>query len=478
MDFDDFLRVWNAIAKKATEEGHGDGELQDVDALQRYAVMHERRTLQKILEKHYELKALEEYFIAEEVFDHSKSMEANWEDLNYEWTQQAPIFRDKNNIVEPPFEDDEEEIEKVDESFDEDSKEEDELREAIGIKELPKQKAAPEKTVRKETAPQQAAVAEAVREDAAHQQAAAPEEREREEALTRIDAISNRLAEFVAARRATRDFLKSRVDASNRKAVVERALELNSVKYELDRRVLSLRQDLEKLGEYLNHRDNRIFDKNGRKTLRRLQADIQANIDKGAALLPKIQTEINFLGERAIELKEPVGSGQSLKGAVNAFKAIQDKQLSFGRTGGHANEFNAVKEAVQALDDYPGKDDKMAVYNACYAYLSKHTADGSHIGGQKSEVGRLRKQAVVNLLQVLSQDADVKEELREVERDEPNRMRLNFGELEKSLAKKTSMQKVDNKYLLGTKRRAYAELKAEKQKAEAAREAAAVRRPR
>lgn len=62
---------------------------------------------------------------------------------------------DKNNIVEPPFEDDEEEIEKVDEAFDEDSKEEDELREAIGIKEPPKQKTAPEQAVREEAAPQQ-----------------------------------------------------------------------------------------------------------------------------------------------------------------------------------------------------------------------------------------------------------------------------------------------------------------------------------
>lgn len=93
MDFDDFLRVWNAIAKKATEEGHGDGELQDVDELQRYAVMHERRTLQKILEKHYQLKALEEYFIASEVFDRSMSMKDNWDELNSAWELQAPIFR-------------------------------------------------------------------------------------------------------------------------------------------------------------------------------------------------------------------------------------------------------------------------------------------------------------------------------------------------------------------------------------------------
>ncbi len=114
----------------------------------------------------------------------------------------------------------------------------------------------------------------------------------------------------------------------------------------------------------------------------------------------------------------------------------------------------------------------MVLYNACYTYLSKHTADGSHIGGQKSEVGRLRKQAVVNILQVLSNDAEVREALAEeqaeAERDEPNRIQLNFGELEKSLAKATKMQKVDNKHLVGTKRRAYAELKEEEKKEDAA----------
>lgn len=251
------------------------------------------------------------------------------------------------------------------------------------------------------------------------------------------------------------------------------------MKYELDQKVPSLRQDLEKIGDYLNHRDDRIFDKNGRKTLRKLQADIQTNLDKKADMEPKIVTEVNFLCERAKEIRSPIGSDQNFLEAVDAFKVIQDKRLSFGRTGGHANEFNAVKEAVQALDDnYQSTEDKMAVYNACYAYLSKHTADGSHIGGQKSEVGRLRKQAVVNLLQALSQEPDVKAELREVEKNEPNRMKLNFAELEKSLAKKTGMKKVDNKYLLGTKRKAYAELKAEQQRADAAAAEAAVRRPR
>lgn len=477
MDFEDFLREWNAIAQKLTKEGHGDGELQDAYDLQLYAANHRLQTLQQILEEHYEKKALEECFIAADVFDHRDSMEANWEELNSAWVMQLSIFLEKNNLELPPYED--EKIENVDESFYDDSKDEAEIRQVFGIKELPKQKAAPEKTVKKEAAPQRGAIAEAVREDAAHQQAVAPEEREREEALARIDAISNRLAEFVAARRATRDLLQSRVDVSSKQAAIGRAENLNKMKYELNQKVPSLRQDLEKLGEYLNHRDDRIFDKNGRKTLRKLQADIQTNLDKKADMEPKIVTEVERLCERARELRSPVGSDQNFLEAMHAFKAIQDKQLSFGRTGGHANEFNAIKEAVQALDDnYQSVEGKMAVYNACYAYLSKHTTDGSHIGGQKSEVGRLRKQAVVNLLQVLSREPDVKAELREVEKNEPNRMKLNFAELEKSLAKKTSMQKVDNKYLLGTKRRAYAELKAETQKAEAAREAAAVRRPR
>lgn len=474
MDLKTFLQVWNAIAQKATEEGHGDGKLQDVDELQRYAVMHKKQTLQQILEAHYERKALEDYFIAWKVFDQDDPMEDNWEELNDSWVYQIEMFQSENNLEAPPFEAEEEEIEKFENADAEDSKEEDELRKVIGIKELPKQKAAPEKTVRKEAAPQQV-----VRQEAAHRQAVAPEEREREEALTRIDAISNRLAEFVKARRATRDLLQSRVDASSKQAVIGRAENLNKMKYELNQKEPSLRQDLEKLGEYLNHRDDRIFDKNGRKTLRRLQADIQTNLDKKADLESKIVTEVELLCERARELRSPVGSDQNFLEAMYAFKAIQDKQLSFGRTGGHANEFNAIKEAVQALDDnYQSVEAKMAVYNACYAYLSKHTTDGSHIGGQKSEVGRLRKQAVVNLLQVLSREPDVKAELREVEKNEPNRMKLNFAELEKSLAKKTGMKKVDNKYLLGTKRKAYAELKAEQQRAEAAAAEAAVRRPR
>ena len=148
MDLKTFLQVWNAIAQKATEEGHGDGKLQDVDELQRYAVMHKKQTLQQILEAHYERKALEDYFIAWKVFDQDDPMEDNWEELNDSWVYQIEMFQSENNLEAPPFEAEEEEIEKFENADAEDSKEEDELRKVIGIKELPKQKAAPEKTVR------------------------------------------------------------------------------------------------------------------------------------------------------------------------------------------------------------------------------------------------------------------------------------------------------------------------------------------
>ncbi len=420
MDFEKFLRAWHDIVEQMKYRKQGDGELSGKYSLQEYAAMHEDKTLQQILEEHYEREALEYRLWDAGVFRSSWSSRKNWKELNDAWRRRMPTIRAEMK--------------------------------ARGV-EFPKQEAPVVENRRAQEHPVELPGS-------------------REEALDKIDEISNRLAEFVNKRREARDYLQSREDTSDQE-LYTRSSKLDGMQIALDKRATSLQTDLEKLGGYLNHRDDRIFDKNARKTLRKLQADIRTNLDKWAVLNPKIEKETDFIGDRCIEIREPVGTGHNLIKALEAFRVIQDKKLGWRRTGAHANEFNAIKEIVGTMDDfYPGIGDKMVLYNACYTYLSKHTADGSHIGGQKSEVGRLRKQAVVNILQVLSNDAEVREALAEeqaeAERDEPNRIQLNFGELEKSLAKATKMQKVDNKYLVGTKRRAYAELKEEKKKEDAA----------
>lgn len=293
------------------------------------------------------------------------------------------------------------------------------------------------------------------------------------ETVRNLQLMSEGIEDFANTRRDIRAFLRSRADVSTVDAVSEREDALNQKWRSLNRKADDLETMSARIETYLRAaaENPELFNRNDQKTLRRLREDIQDNLAKRNTLNEQIEKESSRLSERGSELYAPVGSGETLFEAVNSFKAIQDKELSFWRSGGHSNEFNAIKKAVREFEVNPYSTEKWNLYKACDTYLRAHTQDGRNIGGQGSEVGRLRKQAVVNLLQILSKDESLTSKLREAEAADPGRVKLNFAELEKSLASKSDA-KVNNKYLTGAKKKAYAELKAEKENANIGRQRA------
>ncbi len=170
----------------------------------------------------------------------------------------------------------------------------------------------------------------------------------------------------------------------------------------------------------------------------------------------------------------------ALPEALEDFAAIQDRKLSWGMKGNNADKFEAIKKSVAEYNDPDSsKNDyekRKALYETCENYLRAHTSDGKSIDGQNTDVGRFRKQAVVEILQALEQYDDVnqmKEELeaaaqtkRQSEGKKPKeRVKLSYKDLEMSLAKEShDKSKINKKDRDSIARKAYAELKAEKNK--------------
>ncbi len=285
-----------------------------------------------------------------------------------------------------------------------------------------------------------------------------------QEALNRIREMSERLARDKNDRKAAGAYLKSRIPLLDSEVSVKRQIDAIQHKREQLEELRNRAFDTQiEISNYLEQKNDQIFGKKDRSALRDFRKDIQTELRKIRDLDRKMHAELTALTDRYEELRNPVGSNQSFGEAVEAFEAIQDRKLSWGRTGGHARQFDAIKEAVRewrtphSVGDDAEK--KMNVYKACEAYLREHANDGKKIGGQGSEVGRLRKQAVVNLLQVLSKDPGLQESLVEYEDKQPARVKMNFAELEKSLAKASDAKVKLSKYEKGTQKKAYAELK-------------------
>lgn len=102
--------------------------------------------------------------------------------------------------------------------------------------------------------------------------------------------------------------------------------------------------------------------------------------------------------------------GTDLETAFVSFEAAAAEKLKV--MSGHAQEFGRIQEAVAAYQQAGFAGEKKCagdLYRACREYLNAHTADGDaqyEIGGQGTDAGRLRKQAVVRLLEIMEKKAE------------------------------------------------------------------------
>ncbi len=102
--------------------------------------------------------------------------------------------------------------------------------------------------------------------------------------------------------------------------------------------------------------------------------------------------------------------GADLQDALISFEAAAAEKLKV--SSGHAQEFGRIKETVAAYKKSDFSTEKQCaadLYCACREYLNAHTGDGDaqyEIGGQGTDTGRLRKQAVVKLLEVMEKKAE------------------------------------------------------------------------
>ncbi len=166
-----------------------------------------------------------------------------------------------------------------------------------------------------------------------------------------------------------------------------------------------------------------------------------------------------------------------LKDAMTAFEAAAAEKLYV--TSGHAEIFHNISIAVseyQKATSATESDCAANLYKACREYLHAHTDNGvsqEEIGGQGTQTGRVRKAAVVRLLEVMEQRAknerkefvDAMESYSQYFRDHNSNIvcpELDFDMLKRSLAEHSKAEiGGDNKDLSKeqlTDMQAYAEL--------------------
>ena len=139
--------------------------------------------------------------------------------------------------------------------------------------------------------------------------------------------------------------------------------------------------------------------------------------------------------------------------------------------GGHPTEFGNVRALVaayQAPDNANRNETVRRLYSACRVYMDKHTDNSrtqENIGGQKTIGGRLRKQAIVQILRIMSEQqdnplfADLESVYQNVcQQENRDMVPLELDRMESSLASgsKAAMPR-DRRY--SPREKAYAELK-------------------
>ena len=158
-----------------------------------------------------------------------------------------------------------------------------------------------------------------------------------------------------------------------------------------------------------------------------------------------------------------------LTDALKEFEVAANAHIWGG--GGHPTEFGNVRALVaayQAPDNANRNETVRQLYSACRVYMDKHTDNSrtqENIGGQKTIGGRLRKQAIVQILRVMSEQqddplfADLESVYQNVcQQENRNMVPLELDGMENSLAagSKAAMPR-DRRY--SPREKAYAELK-------------------
>lgn len=158
-----------------------------------------------------------------------------------------------------------------------------------------------------------------------------------------------------------------------------------------------------------------------------------------------------------------------LTDALKEFEVAANAHIWGG--GGHPTEFGNVRALVaayQAPDNANRNETVRQLYSACRVYMDKHTDNSrtqENIGGQKTIGGRLRKQAIVQILRIMSEQqdnplfADLESVYQNVcQQENRNMVPLELDGMENSLASgsKAAMPR-DRRY--SPREKAYAELK-------------------
>ncbi len=143
-----------------------------------------------------------------------------------------------------------------------------------------------------------------------------------------------------------------------------------------------------------------------RKAIDDVEED-KKKLDDKKAELEKAINRWGYIQNLAFKLNHELSDEvNELKDALISFKAVAEEELRV--ISGHADAFNSVLDAVNAYSNVSSKNEcecARDLYKACREYLNAHTGgDGSaqdEIGGQGTQTGRVRKAAVVKILEIM-----------------------------------------------------------------------------
>lgn len=190
---------------------------------------------------------------------------------------------------------------------------------------------------------------------------------------------------------------------------------------------------------------------------------------QAVAAQPEVPQQAAPVQPEAAQQAAPAEAQDPMKEALKQFEVAANASI-WGR-GGHPTEFGNVRSLVAAYQN-PGDQNRNVIaqqlYRACRVYMDRHTDNGrtqNDIGGQNSIGGRLRKQAIVQILRTMNDhaddptfanlDSDYQRACREENR-EPQALELDA--LEGSLAYR-SKEKPPRGQQYTVRQKAYAELK-------------------
>ena len=144
-----------------------------------------------------------------------------------------------------------------------------------------------------------------------------------------------------------------------------------------------------------------------------IEEDKRDILEADERLVSEIARWKEELGDEALQIKQEFTlEVNELENAMISFEAAAAEKLSV--SSGHADTFRKISDAVAAYKNVtPENESECAanLYKACRDYLHVHTVDGARqyeIGGQGTQTGRVRKAAVVKLLEIMEKRADAR----------------------------------------------------------------------